>query len=97
LACADGRCYYCGLERKLTQDHVVPLSKGGSHSKDNVVAACRSCNSSKGDRLIIHDKAVTHKLVELIATEVIQAYGGNDGQFPTEARSDTSRGTTADL
>lgn len=50
LAEANGHCHYCGKEAKLTLDHVIPLSKGGKHSKDNVVAACRRCNSSKGAR-----------------------------------------------
>ena len=43
-------CAYCGKPRKLTVDHVVPLSKGGNHTKSNIVPACRSCNSKKGDR-----------------------------------------------
>jgi 5-methylcytosine-specific restriction endonuclease McrA len=48
-AAQDYRCYYCGKRRKghLTQDHIIPLSKGGSHTLSNVVAACRSCNSKK--------------------------------------------------
>lgn len=33
-------------------DHVVPLSKGGQHTKDNVRLAHRVCNSRKGDRLL---------------------------------------------
>lgn len=45
-------CQYCGSTRKLTIDHVIPRSKGGSHSWDNVVAACERCNSAKGDRLL---------------------------------------------
>lgn len=44
-------CQYCGSTRKLTIDHVIPKSKGGPHTWDNVVAACESCNSKKGDRL----------------------------------------------
>ncbi len=43
-------CAYCyGIER-ITQDHLIPLSRGGSHTADNVVPACYSCNSSKGAR-----------------------------------------------
>lgn len=51
-AAQDHRCYYCGKRRKgkLTQDHIVPLSKGGSHTVQNVIAACHSCNSRKGTR-----------------------------------------------
>lgn len=43
-------CYYCQkrCKGKLTQDHVTPLSQGGSHTLQNVVAACRSCNCRKG-------------------------------------------------
>ncbi|MHA6616968.1 HNH endonuclease [Pseudonocardia sp. DLS-67] len=48
----DGRrCAYCG-KRADTIDHVVPRSKGGAHAWDNCVAACRTCNSRKADRLI---------------------------------------------
>jgi len=45
-----GRCLYCGQIVKLTMDHVIPLSRGGEHTKENVVGACRSCNSAKKDR-----------------------------------------------
>ena len=42
------RCVYCGKQQKnLTQDHITPLSKGGSHTKANIVPACKSCNSKK--------------------------------------------------
>ena len=44
------QCQYCGSRRNLTLDHVVPRSKGGKHSWDNVVTACASCNGRKGDR-----------------------------------------------
>lgn len=47
----DGyRCQYCG-DAAESVDHVVPRSKGGAHAWDNVVAACRRCNSHKEDRL----------------------------------------------
>ena len=45
-------CQYCGHERgNLTVDHVVPRSKGGRSSWDNIVASCAPCNRRKGDRL----------------------------------------------
>lgn len=50
---AKGRCYYCQGKTKLTLDHVIPLSKGGQHTKTNVVPACAPCNSKKNDRLIL--------------------------------------------
>ena len=43
-------CQYCGSSRHLTLDHVIPLSKGGQHSWDNVVTACQQCNQRKSDR-----------------------------------------------
>lgn len=48
----DGHsCQYCGT-RAETIDHVRPRSRGGTHTWDNVVAACRPCNLRKGDRLL---------------------------------------------
>ncbi|HVE45580.1 MAG TPA: HNH endonuclease [Acidimicrobiales bacterium] len=48
----DGhRCQYCGGAAENI-DHVVPRSKGGGHTWDNVVAACRPCNTRKEDRLL---------------------------------------------
>lgn len=60
----DGyKCAVCGikLNRKAiplspnnpTVDHIVPLSKGGTHTYDNLRACCLNCNSKKGDRLEI--------------------------------------------
>lgn len=44
------RCAYCGKIKPLEQDHVIPLSKGGPHTRENVVPACKPCNASKGNR-----------------------------------------------
>jgi 5-methylcytosine-specific restriction endonuclease McrA len=47
----DGHCcQYCGAQAESI-DHVVPRSRGGLHSWDNVVACCRRCNTKKEDRL----------------------------------------------
>lgn len=43
-------CQYCGA-RAESVDHVVPRSRGGKHSWENVVAACRKCNARKMNRL----------------------------------------------
>ena len=45
-------CQYCGEHEELTFDHVVPRSKGGGDSWDNVVTSCAPCNLRKGDRLL---------------------------------------------
>ncbi|MEN8135746.1 MAG: HNH endonuclease [Thermodesulfobacteriota bacterium] len=47
---SGGRCYYCGIQTqpaKLTMDHVVPLTRGGISSKNNLVACCKECNTKK--------------------------------------------------
>lgn len=47
-------CQYCGFgapTEELTFDHVVPRSRGGRTTWENVVAACMTCNRAKGDRL----------------------------------------------
>lgn len=46
-------CAYCGgtfSESELTVEHIVPVSRGGQHVWTNVVTACRSCNTRKGNR-----------------------------------------------
>lgn len=43
-------CQYCGSQKQLTLDHVIPRSQSGQHTWDNVVAACASCNAQKGAR-----------------------------------------------
>jgi len=47
----DNRCQYCGAAAENI-DHVVPRSRGGQHVWENVVAACRPCNSRKEDRSV---------------------------------------------
>jgi 5-methylcytosine-specific restriction endonuclease McrA len=44
-----GRCVYCGAAA-TSLDHVVPKSRGGPHTWDNVVSACSRCNHTKADR-----------------------------------------------
>lgn len=43
------QCQYCGTEKNLTLDHVVPRSKGGKSTWANLVTACQRCNARKGD------------------------------------------------
>jgi hypothetical protein len=46
----SGRCIYCGSTDDLSVDHLIPRARGGPESGDNAVTACRSCNSSRGDK-----------------------------------------------
>ncbi len=66
------RCCYCGCEmvdtqsyhpRYATREHIVPRSKGGAEfDPDNLVVACRSCNTGRGDAMWPEHFAVTEFL-----------------------------------
>ncbi len=43
-------CNYCGSNEKLSLDHVFAQKRGGKDDADNLIFACRSCNSSKGKK-----------------------------------------------
>ena len=48
------RCAYCHEAfSTLHQEHMKALSRGGSHTRDNIVPACASCNSRKGTKLLV--------------------------------------------
>lgn len=55
----DGKCARCSQKRKLTLDHVVPVSRGGPTTRENVQALCKPCNSSKSV------KTVDYRIVSL--------------------------------
>jgi 5-methylcytosine-specific restriction endonuclease McrA len=63
------RCQYCGATAENI-DHVVPRSRGGTHTWDNVVAACRRCNSRKEDHLL-HETNMALRRVPRIPRERI--------------------------
>ncbi|GIG62944.1 hypothetical protein Lfu02_73160 [Longispora fulva] len=47
-----GRCAYCG-KQAVERDHVVPLTRGGSDFVSNLLPACRGCNCSKNNKLLV--------------------------------------------
>jgi 5-methylcytosine-specific restriction endonuclease McrA len=52
----QNRCQYCGRKfssSELSLDHVVPISRGGKSTWENVVCACLPCNVRKGNKLLI--------------------------------------------
>ena len=46
------QCAYCGSAEYLEQDHVIPVSRGGHYTPDNIIPACRSCNASKNNKIM---------------------------------------------
>ena len=49
----DETCQYCGKRsRDLTLDHIIPRSRGGQSTWENLVACCKHCNGKKGNRLL---------------------------------------------
>ena len=45
------KCQYCGTDKDLTFDHVIPRRYGGETTWENIVAACSSCNLKKGGKM----------------------------------------------
>ena len=62
LAKSGFKCAYCGkgILDDMTIDHVVPLSRGGSDRPHNKVAACKRCNSLKGNKLVGQFKRISN-------------------------------------
>ncbi|CAN7362413.1 HNH endonuclease [Paenibacillus sp. LjRoot56] len=49
----NNECAYCGCtDKQIHQEHVVPISRGGSNTITNIIPACETCNTSKGSTLI---------------------------------------------
>lgn len=55
-------CSYCGMSQSdcqnkfkvgLQQEHVIPVTSGGDYTNNNIIPACKSCNSSKNDKEIL--------------------------------------------
>jgi hypothetical protein len=62
------QCVFCGASDDLSTDHLIPRNRGGDDSSDNLVLACKTCNSSRGDKgvfewLGLKEKDKLHRLV----------------------------------
>jgi 5-methylcytosine-specific restriction endonuclease McrA len=71
-------CQYCNGDfatNELTFDHVVPKSRGGRTSWQNVVTACSPCNLLKGNRLLRESGLVLHCVPVEPSTQLLQEHG----------------------
>lgn len=76
------KCSYCKAEKNLTIDHIIPTSRGGSDSWENMCACCNRCNVFKGNRtpeeagmrLQIVPKAPFNKLYLMINTSNVSEW-----------------------
>jgi 5-methylcytosine-specific restriction endonuclease McrA len=48
ISSTERKCEYCGNPENLSWDHIIPQSKCGPDTADNLILCCKSCNSSKG-------------------------------------------------
>ncbi len=56
-------CQYCGRRTSdLTLDHVIPRSRGGPHTWENLAAACRACNHRKGGKSVAEARMTLKRL-----------------------------------
>ncbi len=69
------QCQYCGAGGELTFDHVVPRSRGGVTSWENVVAACTGCNFRKGARSLAQAGLSLRKAPRRPQTEELRNMG----------------------
>src|ERR1043166_8431150 len=57
---SSNRCWYCGRTGKLTRDHVVPKSKGGTNRHNNILPTCYDCNQEKRNLSLEEYRAYCH-------------------------------------
>ena len=86
----DGnRCQYCGKKfssSELSLDHVVPISRGGKSTWENVVCACLPCNVRKGNKLLTESGHSAHAAAAC-GRNGIRSIACRDATSPTSGRT----------
>ena len=90
------RCQYCGTTKRFTLDHLIPRSKSGKYSWDNVVTACKKWNTFKGSRtpteagmkLLHQPKTPIHPTIALLLRNSFELYTEQYQDLHSNARYD---------
>ncbi len=86
----DGyRCQSCGAESHLCIDHVIPVSRGGDSSDDNLQVLCHSCNTKKGNKLDGEEKGQKKSIHRPGAVIARPNVGSNSNQQKCTSPSDS--------
>ena len=86
----DGyRCQSCGAESHLCIDHVIPVSRGGDSSDDNLQVLCHSCNTKKGNKLDGEEKGQKKSIHRPGAVIARPNVGSNSNQQKCTLPSDS--------
>lgn len=75
-------CGYCGCKQNLTIDHILPRSRGGEDTWENLVTSCSKCNTKKGNKtpkeanmkLLFYPKVPSNKLHLSISTSNVNEW-----------------------
>lgn len=79
----DGhKCAYCGSKKNLTIDHILPRSRGGKNTWENLVTCCSPCNFKKGDRT--PEEANMLMLIKPKRPNLLSEYIGQKFDFQNE-------------
>lgn len=62
-------CFWCNSATKLTKDHIIPRCAGGTLTRNNIVAACLSCNRERGLIADLVSNKIRHPGAKLIKRE----------------------------
>lgn len=84
-------CYYCGDAENLCADRLIPKMRGGPDASDNLIWACRSCNSSKGPRDLLQWMAVKRAVSAAPAAAALRQDRGAVLRGARVARSSAGR------
>jgi hypothetical protein len=88
-----GMCWYCGADtvrspqamNEASIDHRIPISLGGTDDAENLVLACRSCNSEKGAKTADEFRLYVGRQYAKLIGECIDLIGGIQGNWWTWA------------